>query len=541
MTLEEQLQHLPEVKKVIILTPSVLLADAKAALGQYSFTKKDSSTLLLYGDGVIDPILSAAYRSEKNPHLQEAADMFYDTLFSIQNLTENGLHTIINEPAKKKYIKFLSIPDCKTAEERVTAIKQMCAAVQKTLRGADVEVISLDKSELLQIKREGMAADTWQEVSVNSYDNLPAGWTILKKEDDFLNWRLDHNTTKLVIDESDQRTLDKNTDVITSPSYVKKLDQLIASIDPTKEINNVNPELVQDLLERQLRVNSFILIPNKDEMIVLYHGIDRKGNCFMRTPVWKQYLRQTFIKETENLRGAKPRNVFQVMYVELLLNDLDMVVGFGPAGTGKSFLPLAYMLDAIERPIKPHLNKQIKRSMLKQEGIVLYPLSAVEEDIGYLPGGVDEKTGPYQQAILANLSKLIPNKTGLDDLLGIKNKDGIAHKTGNAKLSLIPANYLRGTTYDDVAFLVDEAQNFSYNTLKTIVTRMGENTLLVIDADPWQADRHVVRGYNGFIRFIKAVFDNKRIVQDKRMAALYLPKFANERSEFSRRIQDYLI
>jgi predicted ribonuclease YlaK len=541
MNLEEQLKNL-DYKKIIILTPSVLLADAPAALGAFSFTKKDSSTLLLYGHGILDSALASAYKLDKNPTLQDAADIFYDVVLPLRKESVDGRVDIVNDGIKKKTVQFLDTKACKTAEERIDAVKELYKTVKKKFgQAADVEIISLDKSELLTFLEAGLNADTWREVSINSYDNLPAGWTILQKEGDFLNWRLDHNAQKLIIDGSDQKTLEKNTEILYTDRTLKKLDGIIAMIDQGKEVNMIDPERVEELLDRPLLTNNFVLIPHQNSMIVLYNGMDKKGRRYMRTPQYIQKIKELFKTPKEYLRGVLPRNVFQVMYVDLLLSDLDMVVGFGPAGTGKSFLPLAYVLDAIDRPIKENLNAALKRARLKNEGFVLYPLSTVEEDIGYLPGGLAEKTGPHQQAILANLNKLMENKARLDDLLGIKLRDGNPVKKENALLSLITASFLRGTTYDHAAFLVDEAQNFSYQTLKTIVTRMGENTSLIIDADPWQGDRHLVRGYNGFVHFLKAVFDNKRLPPDPGMAALYLPKFANERSEFSRRVQDYLL
>lgn len=168
--------------------------------------------------------------------------------------------------------------------------------------------------------------------------------------------------------------------------------------------------------------------------------------------------------------GITPRNAEQTFAVNALLNnDIPLVTLTGKAGTGKTLLALASALQSkhhyrqifIARPIVPLSNK----------------------DIGFLPGDVESKIGPYMQPLWDNL-KVIQDQFSEND----KNYIAISNMVKDDKLVIEPLTYIRGRSLQRIYFIVDEAQNLTPHEIKTIITRVGEGTKIVLTGDIYQID-----------------------------------------------------
>ena len=168
--------------------------------------------------------------------------------------------------------------------------------------------------------------------------------------------------------------------------------------------------------------------------------------------------------------GITPRNAEQTFAVNALLNnDIPLVTLTGKAGTGKTLLALASALQSkhhyrqifIARPIVPLSNK----------------------DIGFLPGDVESKIGPYMQPLWDNL-KVIQDQYSEND----KNYIAISNMVKDDKLVIEPLTYIRGRSLQRIYFIVDEAQNLTPHEIKTIITRVGEGTKIVLTGDIYQID-----------------------------------------------------
>lgn len=168
--------------------------------------------------------------------------------------------------------------------------------------------------------------------------------------------------------------------------------------------------------------------------------------------------------------GIKPKNTEQFFALDSLLNDsIKLVAIQGVAGTGKTLLALA---AALEQRNKYH-------QIILARPII--PLS--NRDIGFLPGGAEEKVSPYMQPLFDNL-KFIKAQFKEEE----KKSKVLDEMQQNGKLSITALAFIRGRSLSNAMFIVDEAQNLTPHEVKTIITRAGEGTKIVFTGDIAQID-----------------------------------------------------
>jgi PhoH-like ATPase len=216
--------------------------------------------------------------------------------------------------------------------------------------------------------------------------------------------------------------------------------------------------------------------------------------------------------------GITPRNSEQVFALAALLNDdIPLVSLSGKAGTGKTLLALAAALE----------NRRAYRQIFMARPVV--PLS--NKDIGYLPGEIKAKLDPYMQPMYDNLS-VIQSQQG-----GDKEKNGpgdqIRKLLEDEKLVISALSYIRGRSLNRIYFIVDEAQNLTPHEVKTIITRAGEGTKVVLTGDIFQIDHpYLDTQSNGLTYLIE------RMRGQKLYAHITLER--GERSELSELASDLL-
>jgi len=193
----------------------------------------------------------------------------------------------------------------------------------------------------------------------------------------------------------------------------------------------------------------------------------------------------------EMIWGVKARNAQQKMAMELLLNkDISLVTLTGKAGTGKTLLSLAAGL------------MQTEDERLYKKLLVARPIVPLGKDLGFLPGEKEEKLRPWMQPIYDNLEYLFNTKQSgdLDKILA-----------GLGSIQVEALTYIRGRSIPDQFIIIDEAQNLTKHEVKTILTRVGENSKIVLMGDPQQIDHPYLDEVNNGLTYVVEMFKNQKM------------------------------
>jgi len=160
-------------------------------------------------------------------------------------------------------------------------------------------------------------------------------------------------------------------------------------------------------------------------------------------------------------RVIQPKTAGQRDYLQLIMQH-DIVVGIGPAGTGKTYLAVAAAVDALAR-------KRVRRIVLAR------PAVEAGENLGFLPGDLQEKVDPYLRPLYDALEDMMP-------------RDRVQKALETRTIEIAPLAYMRGRTLSDAFVILDEAQNATGIQMKMFLTRLGVNSRAVITGDKTQID-----------------------------------------------------
>lgn len=198
-----------------------------------------------------------------------------------------------------------------------------------------------------------------------------------------------------------------------------------------------------------------------------------------------------------NNKNIKVKNLNQLKYLETIENS-TITFGIGPAGTGKTFL-------AVASAVKMYSSDQIKKIVLTR------PAVEAGERLGYLPGDLSQKIDPYLVPLFDSLEYFFGNET-LQYLIDKRN------------IEIVPLAYMRGRTLNDACIILDEAQNAKVSQIKMFLTRLGENSKMIITGDESQIDL-VNKDFSGLKKTRKSIsnideisvveFQNTDIVRNK--------------------------
>lgn len=207
------------------------------------------------------------------------------------------------------------------------------------------------------------------------------------------------------------------------------------------------------------------------------------------------------VAKVENVFGLRPRNKEQSFSLDLLFDpEIKLLTLVGPAGTGKTLLAIAAGLEQLKGLGTPSTARYEKL-------IVTRPVQPVGKEIGFLPGTLAEKMEPWIAPIRDNLNFLVNNKRSPKTRKGPNNEYGKPRQDDGTYLSLMQdrglieieaITFIRGRSIPNAFIVIDEAQNLSMHELKTIITRVGDGTKIILTGDIEQIDNiHVDSFTNG--------------------------------------------
>lgn len=190
-------------------------------------------------------------------------------------------------------------------------------------------------------------------------------------------------------------------------------------------------------------------------------------------------LLQEVVCVTATGKSIKPKTLGQKRYLDSIKNN-DIVFGIGPAGTGKTYLAMAMAVQAFK-------NKEVNRIILTR------PAVEAGENLGFLPGDLQEKVDPYLRPIYDALFEIL----GYDTYLRYVEK---------GLIEVAPLAYMRGRTLDSAYVILDEAQNTTNEQMKMFLTRLGFGSKAIITGDITQVD--LPKGKQSGLKTVSKVLDN---------------------------------
>ena len=210
---------------------------------------------------------------------------------------------------------------------------------------------------------------------------------------------------------------------------VQKLYQQLSQQTEPQEINN---HLVDDVITQaehgQIHLDQQV---NKDIFVTTW-----KKKIFARTPSQSRYFE--------------------------MMRDNEVVFGLGPAGTGKTYMAVAWAVDCLKK-------RQVERIVLSR------PAVEAGERLGFLPGDMKEKVDPYLRPLYDALYDMMP-------------ADKVDRMIGSNEIEIAPLAFMRGRTLSDAFVIIDEAQNTTPVQMKMVLTRLGQGSRMVITGDLSQID-----------------------------------------------------
>ena len=353
-------------------------------------------------------------------------------------LPGGGLIRVI--PTERKYMPQDNIATSKNSPDTLI----MSVALRVKAEQPDVPCIFITKDTNLRIRADGMGLDSENyEERGFSIDELYPGAAELKVDGDIIN------------------------ELYQSREVVVPFKESVLALNAYE-----NDELTHDLpdAEKMLYANEYVRLVDKAE-----------ENHTAMARLMPQQNKIVALATTRpgfgNIWGIKPRNKEQHFALDCLLDDnIKLVTLLGKAGTGKTLIALAAGLQkATEEQAYSKL-------------LVARPIFPLGKDVGYLPGGIEDKLNPWMQPIFDNVEFLM----GLNEEDKRRGRRSYKELIDMGLLQIEALTYIRGRSIPNQYIIVDEAQNLTPHEVKTIITRVGQGTKVVLTGDPYQIDNPYV-------------------------------------------------
>ena len=227
--------------------------------------------------------------------------------------------------------------------------------------------------------------------------------------------------------------------------------------------------------------------------------------CFSKSILASNQYKNRRDPSNSKMLRVKP-NPKQQKYVEYLSDEKSsLVFGYGPAGTGKTLFACKVGMDKL-------LNDEVSKL------IITRPTVSLGSEMGYLPGNIDEKMNPWMIPIYDSFLEQIDKKT-------------LTQYLYNDIIEICPLSYVRGRTFKHAYVIADEMQNATPSEMKTLLTRVGKLSKIVITGDLQQSDIHGRNGLDDILTKLKEKEYNKELIN-----AIEFDASDVERSELVREV-----
>ncbi len=200
-------------------------------------------------------------------------------------------------------------------------------------------------------------------------------------------------------------------------------------------------------------------------------------------------------EDREGMWRIKPRNREQIFSMDALLNDsIQLVTLVGIAGTGKTLLAVAASLyKTVDENVYNHV-------------LVSRPTLPMGKDIGFLPGTVEEKLAPWMYPIADNVDLLMRSEAKAR-----RHIRGFKELLDSGILIVEPLTYIRGRSIHNQYLIVDEAQNLTPHEIKTVITRVGDGTKIILTGDPYQIDNPYIDSSSNGLTYVVERFKDQDV------------------------------
>ena len=288
-----------------------------------------------------------------------------------------------------------------------------------------------------------------------------------------INLRIKANSLGLKARDYEERDIRKFEEHFFGWKEIEVVDSIIEKLYKNKKIE-IKEIKIEDVVSNEF----FLLKSNSSNSSAL---------AFYNQSLQLLELIAPKLKE-KSVWGIKPRNKEQIFSMHLLLNpEIKLVALVGKAGTGKTLLALAAGLNQV-------LDEELYKKL-----VVSRPIFPLGKDLGFLPGDVEAKLSPWMGPIFDNLDFLV--QSGSDEY-------NYKYLLDKKIVELEPLTYIRGRSISNQYLIVDEAQNLTPHEIKTIITRAGENTKIVLTGDPYQVDTPYLDATNNGLIYVVEKFKN---------------------------------
>jgi PhoH-like ATPase len=286
-------------------------------------------------------------------------------------------------------------------------------------------------------------------VALNQKEEFPKKKVVVVTRD--INMRVKCDALGLITEDYQTNQAVKDTSLLYTGLTTHLFDEVVVDRFYNDE------EIFIDKEELELMPNQFVmLVSNQNEKktglarFINYNTPLKRINGAHKQGVWR----------------VKPRNKEQVFALELLKDkNVPIITLVGSAGTGKTLLAVACGLQHVME------DSTYKRLVISR------PIQPMGRDIGFLPGTMEEKMSPWVAPIQDNLRFLMGN-----------DREALDMYIENGMIEIEALTYIRGRSISDAFIIIDEAQNLTAHELKTILTRVGENTKIILTGDIEQID-----------------------------------------------------